>query len=296
MGKGEMNSLDELAKEPFDIIVPTHNKLNLTVQCLDAIYEHTKLPFHLIIVDDSTDFTPKYVESLDKDNITFIHSDEPFKTGNQFFNVALEKCKHEYVATVMNSVRVESEWEFEAVNLLNQNKNIGTIGLKCLYPDGRIESAGIALMGFDKTFNGTAEIGRNLPGHRLAMIYEVDAVQWALAIHRVAALKGNIDSDTFYGFRGWDDIDNCFAVKSKGWKVFFCGMGCGYHRPRSTRGTSTKEGLVQNRANAEKFYKRWGMFEDYKKHFNLPDDYDGIKDEMPDEMWSTLQDIDAYNQ
>ena len=82
----------------IDIIVPTHHglpyvksKLRLTMQCIESLYMNTKTPFHLIIVDDSRDrLTPVYLEELQKErgheDITVIHSDKPYKSGNQIFN------------------------------------------------------------------------------------------------------------------------------------------------------------------------------------------------------------------
>ncbi len=255
----------------LDIMVPTHNRLDLTMRCIQAIYFHTQTPFHLIVCDDSTDnLTPNYfrergtngVAPLGKvSNMTFIHSNTPFKEGNQFFNIALRHAKSEYMATVMNSIRVEPEWELGALNnLMVQNPQIGIIGFKCIFPDERIESAGIRMMKYLPT-----DMGRDLPGHRLSGVYEPEAVQWAFALLRKKAIVGNLEEGIFHGFVGWDDIDNCFAVKAKGWKIFYCGLGVGYHEPRATRGDNSPEASVKNKENGERFYKRWGLWDDFIK-------------------------------
>ena len=75
----------------LDVHVPTHGHLELTIRCLDALYRHTQAPFHLIVTDDSTDLTPLWFNQFLKqhDKVTYIHSDVPYKSGNQFFNRAL---------------------------------------------------------------------------------------------------------------------------------------------------------------------------------------------------------------
>lgn len=246
----------------LDVIVPTHGRLDLTMQCLGALYENTFAPFHLIVVDDSVDLTPLYFADLLKtrNNITYIHSDVPYKSGNQIFNIGLANAKTEYVATVMNSIRVEPEWETTALELLRQKPKVGLVGLKCLLPSGRIESAGIQMVKWLPT-----DMGRELPGHRLSGLYSPDAVQWAFAIGRKSAMEGNLAEDVFHGFVGWDDIDNCFVLKDKGWKVLYCGQGVGYHAPRATRGNNSKEAEQKNRENGEVFYKRWGFWEEFQK-------------------------------
>ncbi|HLC23370.1 MAG TPA: glycosyltransferase family A protein, partial [Dehalococcoidia bacterium] len=49
----------------LDIMVPTHNRIDLTMKCLQAIYFHTQSPFHVIVCDDSWDgLTPLYFQKL----------------------------------------------------------------------------------------------------------------------------------------------------------------------------------------------------------------------------------------
>ena len=247
---------------PIDVIVPTHGRLDLTVKCLTALYENTETDFHLIVVDDSTDETPAYINALakSKGNVTFIHHDEPYKCGNQFFNEALDACKHDYAAVVMNSVVVEPEWEIVALNLMEKDPEIGIVGFKSLDPSGLIESAGVYLDGYR-----CCDIGRGKPSHRFTKVNEPYSLQWAFALLRKEAAVGNLAEDIYHGFLGYDDLDNTLVLKSKGWKAVYCGMGVGYHDAHATRGTTDLAKLDNNLANAEIFYKRWGLWELYQE-------------------------------
>ena len=245
----------------LDVIIPTHNHIELTIQCLKCLYSFTTTPFNLIVVDDSTDLTPLYMEKFAKehDNVTYIHSDVPYTSGNQIFNIGFRNAKTDFVATVMNSMKVEPDWEVVALSVMRGDPKIGAVGLKCLFPDGRIESAGIKMLSYLPT-----DIGRDLPSHRLCNVFEPDAVQWAFALHRKQAVM-DLEEDVFHGFRGWDDIDNCFVVKKRGYKVLACGIGVGYHSPRATRGRDDTEAAQHNRENGHRFYKRWGLWEAFIK-------------------------------
>ncbi len=247
----------------LDVIVPTHEHLELTVKCIERLYLCTPSPFHLIVVDDSTDLTPLYLADLKQrnSNVTYVHSDVPYRSGNQFFNIAISHMKTSYLATVMNSVTVEPEWELEALKLMDSNPKIGVVGFKCLFPaTGLIESAGIKMQKWLP-----CDIGRDLPSHRLSGIYQVDACQWALALLRKEAVEGNLGEDVFNGFKGVDDIDNCFVVKDKGWEIWYCGLGVGYHAPKATRMDNTLDGKGLNAENMIQFYKRWGFYEEFQK-------------------------------
>ncbi|KKM19021.1 hypothetical protein LCGC14_1659830 [marine sediment metagenome] len=247
----------------LDIIVIAHNHLELTMKCVERLYACTPTPFHLIVVDDSVDLTPLYMADLKQKNpnITYIHSDEPYKSGNQIFNIGIKHSVTPYMATVMNSMTVEPEWEIEALRLMESNSKIGIVGFKCLYPEtGLIESAGIRMIKWLP-----CDIGRDLPSHRLTSIYQVEACQWAFALLRKEAVEGNLDEDLFNGFKGVDDIDNCFVVKDKGWEIWYCGYGIGYHAPKATRMDNTLDGKELNAENMTTFYKRWGFYDDFKK-------------------------------
>lgn len=269
-------------KEPIDIVVPAHGRLDLTIRCIHALYQNTQSPFHLIVVDDSTedmddgmDMTKIYMERLQGkyDNVTYIHSDVPYDNGNQIFNIGFRAAKYDFVAFVMNSMTVEPDWEVIATQFMRQNPNVGVIGFKCLFPSGIIESAGIRMMGYTPI-----DVGRDMPGHRLSAIYETPAVQWAFSLVRKKAGQ-ELEEDVYNGFKGWDDIDNCFVVRKRGYKIYYCGLGVGYHEPRATRGRNDIDSHFQNLQNGEAFYKRWGYWDLFKKYSGKPDNYEGVKKE-----------------
>ena len=243
----------------FDVIVISHNRQDLTMGCLNNLYSHTSNPFHLIVIDDSEDLTPMYLEKVkqERKNITVIHSDIPYKSGNQIFNIGFTNMKTPYVATVMNSVNVEPDWDVVGMNILEAEPKVGLIGFKCLFPNGLIESAGVKMNKWLPT-----DIGRDEPGHRMSMVYDVEAIQWAFALMRKEAVAP-LEEDIFHGFAGWDDIDNSFVVKKRGWEILYCGLGVGYHTPRATRGSEELEVTRKNQENGEIFYKRWGLWDEY---------------------------------
>ncbi len=254
-----VNTLPNSGAPLLTVMIPTHGRLDLTMQCIDTLYGNTRSPFDLIVVDDSTDETPAYFARIGKEkpNVTYIHSDTPYEECNIKFNIGLEHTKTPYMVTVMNSVLVEPEWEIVALQLMKNDPKIGIIGFKCILPDRTIESAGIKMVKWLP-----CDLGRGQPSHRLSTVYEVEAAQWAFAMLRKDAVYP-LEVGVFHGFKGWDDIDNCFVVKKAGWKIIYDGLGVGYHKPRATRGDDGAEAARQNTENGERFYKRWGLWEDF---------------------------------
>ena len=254
----------------LDVFVPVHGNLNLTTRCIEALYTNTKTPFHLIITDDGDrdkDLSSIFLEGLANryHNVTLLHKPSGWKTGNEFFNAGFQHAQTDFIATVMNSVEVEPDWEFVPLDIMRRQPDVGIIGMKCIFPPGwtnpyTIESAGIAINGFTPI-----DIGRGSPGHRLCGVTEVPACQWAFALLRKQAVVGNLDPYVFFGHVGWDDIDNCLAVKKKGWKVLYCGMSVGYHSSRATRGSDGIDAAAKNLVNSHVFYKRNELWEKFWK-------------------------------
>mgnify|MGYP001563846356 CR=1 FL=1 len=269
---------------PLDIFVPVHGNYALTTKCIASIYQNTQTAFHLIVLDNTraaykygssspiqaTDAisVPAYFHDLETrvNNLTYQEWDYPVKNGNIFFEKAFTLCKSDYMATVMNSVVVEPEWEIVGMRLMEQDPQIGIIGFKNLFPEGGIESAGIWFRGHQPS-----DYGRDLPAHRCNEIAEVVAVQWAFALVRKKAAIGNLDLENYHGHVGWDDIDNCLEVKKRGWKIVYCGLGVGYHHPRATRGSNSLEAFIKNKENAHVFYKKWGLWNKYMEAINIMD-------------------------
>ena len=179
------------APPPIDILLPVHGRPDLTVSAVRNIYEYTTVPFHLIVLDDTdaaieqgsfhpvnpAEVTSPYFERLvkQKNNITYINHPRPWKEGNEFFNVGLKHCKHDYVATIMNSVKVMPDWEMHALEMFKEDPQIGIIGFKNLLPNDTIESAGIIFNGFTP-----CDYGRDAPSYCLTFDTEIAAASMAL--------------------------------------------------------------------------------------------------------------------
>ena len=276
----------------LDLFVPAYGKVQITIDCVNAIYRFTQTPFHLIMAvashPDDYGMTEYWVRQLQKSrpNITLCHNHQDWKSGNTFFNVGLKYARTPYFATIMNSTTVEPAWETTALSLMESDPQIGTIGFKCLFPNGHIESAGIAFVG-----HLPVDMGRDEPGYRCNEIREVPAVQWAFALHRTKALMGNLDDTIFNPHVGWDDIDNCLVLKSKGWKIMYCGQGVGIHRPRETRGSNSNEASRLNQENAKRFFKRWGLWEKYLEGNSKMDVSNVLKFETKAKLAETISKI-----
>ncbi len=217
----------------FDVLLQTHNNLRLTIGCIEALYKNTHLDFRLIVVDDSTDLTPEYMERLKKEhtNLEYIRPAKPFKSPAEVFAAGLECCKTDYIIFLTNSVTVEPNWLDIAFPLMKVNKNVGVMGIKLLYPTGMIECAG-AIVANGKIGN----IGLQEAGHRHTYISQVDAIGGAVMLFRRDSLKDWSFDQRYVPWGGFEDIDICLQLRKSGREVVYCGHGAAYHYTGATRG------------------------------------------------------------
>lgn len=255
------------------------------MRCVKSIYANTTSPFHLIVMDDSTpdmddgtDLTPQWFERFCKAHVNadYYYSDVPYKNSLQVFKQAFEYCKTPYVTVVVNSMSVEPEWDIVGLQLMETDPQIGAVGFKTLRLGTElIESAGLAVR-HDGALN--MDIGRGQVGHRLSKVYECDTLQWAFILLRKEAVLHNLGEEVYNGWKGMEDFESCYTMRSKGWKMYYCGLGVGYHQTLATRVAKEQDDITKNFQNREIFAKRWGFWEDYHRVFRgLGEFYPEIK-------------------
>ncbi len=242
---------------PIDIILLTHNKLENTTRCIEALYANTRESFRLTVIDDSTDVTQAYFQQLiaNGDEINYVRPIVPIASGNQAINIGLKLTKSDPVIFLTNSTFVEPDWLIIGLKIMKENPLAGLVGFKILYPETNlIIEAGLHVFPDASRVN----VGSLEPGHRYSHIREVNAIGWACILIRRAALpREGLDEDYYIGFRGVDDWDNCLEIRKRGWKIFYDGLGVVYHKFGASQGNGTKQGQEELAENCRRFEEKW---------------------------------------
>ncbi len=110
----------------ISIIIPVHNQLRYTQLCLERIWQHTRINYEVIIVDnDSRDATPAYIDQFPQ--VITIHNQENLgfaKAVNQGLRIA----QGNYLIVLNNDCLVSEGWEQRLLQVA-QNKDIGIVGV-----------------------------------------------------------------------------------------------------------------------------------------------------------------------
>ncbi|MDQ1265915.1 MAG: hypothetical protein QG635_1067, partial [Bacteroidota bacterium] len=210
-------SKEGIREVDFSIIIPVHNNLGFTKNCIDGILKTKGLnKIELIAIDNaSTDDTPEYLKSLG--NITHVITNKDNMSYSHINNQGAAIAKGKYLLFLNNDTYPFPGWLDAFKEEFENNPLTAAQGAKLLYENGRIQHAGMI---FGKRPGRTEE-----PYHAYLMsdpampfVSRKRKVQFVtaacLAVRREVFYEvGGFDEE--YRF-GWEDTDFCMKLNQKG--------------------------------------------------------------------------------
>jgi GT2 family glycosyltransferase len=242
------------------IIVPTRDGQFLW-RCLSSVFQLTAYPnFDVLVVDNGSKGRPaldllRGYEQL----VKLIRDERPFNYSG-LNNYAVDRSDGDIICLLNDDCEVTTtEWLDEMVGQLLQ-EGVGAVGSKLLYPDGRIQHAGVVL-GFDGVAGHADRLQDRLaPGHggRLQVAHAVSAVTGAcMAIRREAWQQvGGLDEHNLPV--AFNDVDFCLRLHEAGWRIVWTPFAEMLHHESLTRGADTgprADGFARECAYMK---ERWG--------------------------------------
>jgi len=203
----------------ISIIIPNYNETETLAACVDSVLAKTQYPdWELIVVDDgSTDDSLSKIK--DKTGVRVIRRSHQGVAAA--LNTGFTAAGTRDVVRLHADVVIETpDWLTKLVEAAYTQPRAGIVGVKLVYPDGRIQAEGrniINGLGFHiRHRNRKAFAPEGGPGK----IAEVDSVPGALAYYRrdVISAVGGLDEN--YGHVWTEDDDFCVAARFHGYKIY----------------------------------------------------------------------------
>jgi O-antigen biosynthesis protein len=263
---GRYRAKYKIHKPPLvSIIIPTKDQLWLLQQCLVSIEEKTRYhPYEIIIIDNnSTD--PKTIQYLDalSDKHRLLRYPQPFNFS-AINNFGAEHAKGEYILFLNDDTQViGGEWLTAMVEQA-QRPEVGAVGAKLLYPDNRIQHAGVTV----GIFGGAGHAFRNLPDNRTAYFGLADLTRNCSAVtaacmmvpRKVFSEVGGFDEELTVVY---NDVDLCLRIRKQGYLILYTPFAVLYHFESASRGR------LRPTREEELFCRRWGdMIRDGDPYYN----------------------------
>lgn len=241
------------------IVIPAFNEAFLTRVCLLSLRLADLAGAQVVVVDNgSSDGTAGLLHEWECPDQGRIAVRLPQNLGfARGCNAGAEASSGEFLIFLNNDTFVEPDW---LANLLRPfaDPEVMITGCRLLYPNGRIQHAGVAFIP-----DGPGQLYAGLPGDFPPALEErtCQAVTGAaLAIRRQAfAAEGGFDD---HYLNSYEDVDLCLKVGRRGGKIVYVPDAVAHHWESMSQGRLSD----QDRKNRELFLSRWkGRFDaDYE--------------------------------
>jgi len=231
------------------VIIPVLNRVELTRQCLRALYRTVPAGLAEVVVVDngSTDGTPAYLAGeAAAGRITAVRAERNLGFARAC-NLGALKARGRLLVFLNNDTIPTPGW-LEAMTRAAARPGVGVVGARLLYPDGTVQHAGVIF-----------HRGAPVHAHRFvpadapeaARPRDLDMVTGAcMLVPRELFLRLGGFDETF--LNGFEDVDLCLRVRSLGLRVVYEPGAVVYHLEGQTPGRYGHE-----RPNLAEFLRRW---------------------------------------
>lgn len=245
------------------VIVPTRDGGDRLGRCLDGILSRTRYsPFELIIVDNGSE-QPATLDILRcavlDERVRVLPWPRPFNYS-EINNAAVEHANGEVIVLLNDDTNViGEEWLRELVSQAIRPE-IGAVGAKLLYPDGRVQHCGMALGPGDVLMHQLRMAGRSDPGPNgeLTLARSVSAVTGAcMALRKAVYLEAGGMNDIDFKVE-FNDVDLCLRLADFGYRTVCTPFAELFHLESVTRGREdTPAKLEVRRRERAAFQRLW---------------------------------------
>ena len=242
------------------IIVPVFNQWQITKGCLQAIWSTVppECEIEVIVSDDaSTDHTPRELASMATSEPRLkVLRNETNCGFLQTCNRAAAAATGDVLVFLNNDTVPLPGWIEPLLRTFDLFPNVGAVGGKLLFPDGRLQEAG----GIIFSDASACHFGRGEPNAKASLfenVRQVDYVSGALMAtpRDLYAALGGFDPDFAPGY--YEDTDYCFRLRERGYAVYYQPEAVVVHLEGATAGTDHAVGMKRyQEINRERFRTR----------------------------------------
>lgn len=257
--------------EPLvSILIPTRNQVDFLKRCITSLVEGTGYPHYEVLVLDNGSDDPEAVayladlKALGSSDLRVLAMPGPFNFS-AMNNRAAEVARGDYLLLLNNDTAIlEPDWLNEMLGLAQQ-PDVGAVGAKLHYPDGKIQHAGVILgMGDAPAEHPFLAAEPDADGYfgRAKLPQEFSAVTAACLLTRKAVYQevGGLDEERFQV--SYNDVDFCLRLRARGYRVVFTPYARLLHEGSVSQNTTVEDKqrqakLARFAAEQDRFYDAW---------------------------------------
>lgn len=254
---------DVIGNPKISIIIPNKDSKSDLKKCIDSILKSSYQNYEIVIVENNSK-TKEIFDYYDKiqkdnDNIKVVSIKIDKFNYSLINNFGVKNSKGEYIVLLNNDTKVLSnDWMEEMLGIC-QRDDVGIVGAKLLYPDFKVQHAGVVVGIGGVAGHVNVNIAENEEGYfsRANVINNFSAVTAAcLMIKRSIFEKiDGLDEKLQVAF---NDIDLCMKVRKLKYLIVFTPYAKLMHYESKTRGSEdTPEKIKRFESEMDVFKSKW---------------------------------------
>ena len=226
------------------IIIPTRDNIDLLERCIESISQKTTYSnYNILIIDNGSkeDVTLNSLQHLKKNkNISVICIDIPFNYSI-LNNLAVENTSSDLLCFLNDDTEIISPDWLEEMTSFAKQKDIGVVGARLWYPDGRLQHAGVVTGIHGISDHIFRYLERGEPGYygRAVLHQSYSAVTGACMVVRRHVFEriGGFDESLEVTL---NDIDLCLKALSVGYRNVWTPYAELIHHESASRGSDSQ--------------------------------------------------------
>jgi GT2 family glycosyltransferase len=221
------------------VIIPTRNRVDLLRTCLEGVMSTAYPRLDVIVVDNGSDDpeTLDYLAALETSHIQVMRHPGPFNYST-INNRAAREAKGQLLCLLNNDIEVTSPDWLSIMATQAIRGDVGAVGAQLLYPDGRIQHAGVVI--------GVGNAAGH--AHRFVQPQEEGYFRRHMLPQFTSAVTGAclvVDRERFLAVGGLDernfavaynDVDLCLRLNQSGWQSLYEPRAVLIHHESVSRG------------------------------------------------------------
>lgn len=221
------------------VIIPTRNRLDLLRTCLDGIAATTYPNLEVIVIDNDSDdpATLAYLSELDLRQVRVLRHPGAFNYS-AINNRAASEARGTLLCLLNNDIEVISPDWLAIMATQALRDEVGAVGAQLLYPDGRIQHAGVVIGVGNAAGHAHRFMHPDTEGYfrRHALPQFTMAVTGAcLVVSREKFMAvGGLDEHNFAV--AYNDVDLCLRLNQRGWQSLYEPRAVLVHHESVSRG------------------------------------------------------------
>ena len=250
-------------EEKISIIIPVRDRMDLLTRCIDSITAKTEYANYEIVIVDNDSSSDEARAFFSETPHRVMHFAGPFNYS-AMNNLAVEETDAPWLLFLNNDVEViNADWLTVMAEHV-QRPEVGAVGARLLYPDGRIQHAGVVL-----GIGGVAEHAfRDLRSDDASVSRQLHVTRNYSAVTAACLLTRR---DVFQSVGGFDeerlpvtfnDLDLCLKMRRAGYLIVYTPFAQLYHHESATRRTAVEP------AEAEVIRQRWADVLECDPYYN----------------------------